>query len=54
MREAIADKLEKENGLKYDALSEIVLSNGAKQSVAQCVLATCGPGARVIVPRRTG
>ena len=50
LREAIADKLEKENGLKYDALSEIVLSNGAKQSVAQCVLATCGPGDEVIVP----
>ena len=28
LREAIADKLEKENGLKYDALSEIVLERG--------------------------
>ena len=54
LREAIADKLEKENGLKYDALSEIVLSNGAKQSVAQCVLATCGRADEVIVRRRTG
>ena len=50
LRKAIAEKLEKENGLKYDALSEIVLSNGAKQSVAQCVLATCGPGDEVIIP----
>jgi len=49
LREAVRGKLARENGLKYEA-SEIVLSNGAKQSVAQCVLATCGPGDEVIVP----
>ena len=49
LRQGIAKKLKEENGLEYDA-SEIVLSNGAKQSVAQCVLATCGPGDEVIVP----
>ena len=49
LRAAIAKKLKDENGLTYDA-SEIVLSNGAKQSVAQCVMAVCGPGDEVIVP----
>jgi len=50
LRKATAKKLLEENGLTYDWKSEIVLSNGAKQSVAQCVMATCGPGDEVIVP----
>ena len=50
LRKAVREKLRRENGLTYDWASEIVLSNGAKQSVAQCVLATCGPGDEVIVP----
>ena len=50
LRNAIARKLEEENGLTYDGKTEIVLSNGAKQSVAQCVMATCGPGDEVLVP----
>tara|TARA_B110000977_G_scaffold164329_1_gene210747 strand:+ start:495 stop:1682 length:1188 start_codon:yes stop_codon:yes gene_type:complete len=49
LRAAICDKLLNENGLSYKPL-EIVLSNGAKQSVAQGVIATCGPGDEVIVP----
>ena len=49
LREAICAKLSRENGLTYEP-SEIVLSNGAKQSVAQGVIATCGPGDEVIVP----
>ena len=49
LREAVCAKLLDENGLKYEP-GEIVLSNGAKQSVAQGVIATCGPGDEVIVP----
>lgn len=49
LRNAICEKLRVENGLVYTA-SEIVLSNGAKQSVAQGVMATCGPGDEVLVP----
>lgn len=36
-----------ENGLKY-APEEVVLSNGAKQSIWQSVLAVCGPGDEVM------
>jgi len=49
LRKAICGKLEAENGLKY-APEEVVLSNGAKQSIWQSVLAACGPGDEVIVP----
>ena len=49
LREAVCAKLLDENGLTYEP-GEIVLSNGAKQSVAQGVIATCGPGDEVIVP----
>jgi DNA-binding transcriptional MocR family regulator len=38
-----------ENGLEYKP-EEVVLSNGAKQSIWQCVLACCGEGDEVIVP----
>ena len=41
--------LAEENGLEYKP-EEIVLSNGAKQSIWQCVLACCGEGDEVIVP----
>jgi len=45
----ICKKLEVENGLKYEP-ENIVVSNGAKQSIAQAVIATCGPGDEVIIP----
>ena len=49
LREAICDKLRDDNGLDYSP-ADIVVSGGAKQSCAQAVLATCGPGDEVIVP----
>ena len=49
LREAIADKLRRENGLDVTA-AHVVCSNGAKQSVAQAVLATCAPGDEVLIP----
>ena len=49
LREAIAEKLQRENGLAY-APDEIVCSNGAKQAVAQSVLALLQPGEEVLIP----
>ena len=49
LREAIADKLRRENGLDVTA-AQIVCSNGAKQSVAQVVMATCAPGDELLIP----
>ncbi|WP_420456617.1 pyridoxal phosphate-dependent aminotransferase [Rubrivirga sp.] len=49
LREAIARKLRDENGLDVTA-ADVVCSNGAKQSVAQALLAICQPGDEVLVP----
>ena len=49
LRNAIAEKLKKENGLDY-APSQISCANGAKQSVCNTVLALVNPGDEVIVP----
>lgn len=49
LREAIAGKLRRENGLEYSP-SEILVSGGAKQSVCNAVLALVNPGDEVIIP----
>ena len=49
LREAIAEKLARENGIAYTP-DQILCSNGAKQSVAQGVLTLCRPGDEVIIP----
>lgn len=49
LREAIAQKLRDENGLDVSA-AQVLCSNGAKQSVAQTVLAVCRPGDEVLIP----
>ncbi len=49
LRQAICDKLRKENNLTYEP-SQIVVSNGAKQSIANAVLSLVNPGQEVIVP----
>lgn len=49
LRAAIAAKLRADNGLEYGD-DEIVVSNGAKQSISQAVLACVAPGDEVIVP----
>jgi len=49
LREAIARKFKRDNGLTY-ALDEIVVSTGAKQSIANVVLSIVNPGDEVIVP----
>ena len=49
LRQAIAEKLAADNGLTYRA-SQIVVSNGAKHSCYNAILATCQPGDEVIIP----
>lgn len=49
LREAISNKLLLENRMKYDP-GQIVLSNGAKQSIGFTLLATINPGDEVIIP----
>ncbi|MEW5305114.1 MAG: hypothetical protein WDW38_001996 [Sanguina aurantia] len=49
LRKAICKKLKDDNGLSYSP-DEIVVSNGAKQSIWQALLATCCPGDEVIIP----
>lgn len=49
LRKAIASKLERENGLKYDP-SEILVSNGAKQSLFNVFQALINDEDEVIIP----
>jgi aspartate transaminase len=49
LRKAIVDKLQKENDLEY-GLSEVLVSNGAKQCVCNAVMALVNNGDEVIVP----
>lgn len=49
LRKAIVKKLKDENNLDYDA-SQIVVSTGAKQAIANAVLCLVNPGEEVIIP----
>jgi aspartate aminotransferase len=49
LREAICKKFKRDNGLTYSP-DEIVVSTGAKQSIANAVLSTVNPGDEVIIP----
>lgn len=49
LREAIAKKFKRDNGLDYTA-DDIVVSTGAKQSIANAVLCLINPGDEVIIP----
>ena len=49
LRQAIVDKLKRENGLDYTP-AQIVCSNGAKQSVCNTVMALVNAGDEVIIP----
>lgn len=49
LREAICDKLTRENGFDYKP-SQIVVGNGAKQELCNVLLATVNPGDEVIIP----
>mgnify|MGYP001618282316 CR=1 FL=1 len=49
LRKAVADKLQRENGLTYTP-EQIVVSTGAKQAIANAVLCLVNPGDEVLVP----
>lgn len=49
VREAISKKFKRDNGLDYTP-DQIVVSNGAKQSIANIVLSLVNPGDEVILP----
>ncbi|MSU33258.1 MAG: pyridoxal phosphate-dependent aminotransferase [Pedosphaera sp.] len=49
LRQAIADKFQRENGLSYKP-SQIIVSNGGKHSCYNVILATCQEGDEVIIP----
>ncbi|MBL6593455.1 MAG: pyridoxal phosphate-dependent aminotransferase [Flavobacteriales bacterium] len=49
LREAISNKFKRDNGIEYNT-EQIVVSTGAKQSIANVVLSLINPGDEVIVP----
>ena len=49
LREAIADKFKRENGLTYKS-SQVIVSCGGKHSCYNVILATCEAGDEVIIP----
>jgi len=49
LRQAIADKFKRDNGLSYKS-SQIIVSCGGKHSCYNVILATCADGDEVIIP----
>ena len=49
LRQAISDKFSADNKLSYKP-SQIIVSNGAKHSCFNAILATCQPGDEVVIP----
>lgn len=49
LREAICKKLQRDSGLEY-APSQVLCSNGAKQSVALAIAVLCAEGDEVLIP----
>lgn len=49
LRQAVSDKLKRENGADY-APDQIVVGNGAKQALCNVVLSVVNPGDEVIIP----
>lgn len=49
LREAIAAKLSRENGLNFSP-AQIVVGNGAKQALCNVILSTVNPGDEVVIP----
>lgn len=49
LRKAVAKKLKEDNGLDYD-YTQIVISNGAKHSLINALMAIVNPGDEVVIP----
>lgn len=50
LRREIAKKFERDNGLVYDPMGEIIVSSGAKQVIFTALCALLNPGDEVILP----
>ena len=50
LRREIAKKFERDNGLVYDPMGEIIVSSGAKQVIYTALCALINPGDEVILP----
>ncbi len=49
LRQAISDKLKADNQIDYSA-QQVIVSNGAKHSCYNAIMAVCDPGDEVIIP----
>jgi aspartate aminotransferase len=50
LRQAIADKFKRENGLDYNPANQITVGCGGKQVIYNAMMATLDPGDEVIIP----
>lgn len=50
LRQAIADKLQRENGVVVDPATEIIVTVGTNQAIAIAMLALIDPGDEVLIP----
>ena len=50
LRKAVADSLQRQNGLTYDPDTEIMITAGAQEALMLCMHATLNPGDEVLVP----
>lgn len=50
LRQAIAKRVERVNGVAYDPETEVVVTNGGQEALFLMVLALIGPGDEIIVP----
>ncbi|MEC8622245.1 MAG: aminotransferase class I/II-fold pyridoxal phosphate-dependent enzyme, partial [Pseudomonadota bacterium] len=50
LRNAIAGKLERENGLNYDPAKQITVGTGGKQIIFNAMMASLNAGDEVIIP----
>ena len=48
LKEAVAAKLKRDNGLDY-AANQVIVSNGAKHSLYNCLQVICNPGDEIII-----
>lgn len=50
LRQAVARAVEKEQGLRYEARGEVMITAGSKQAIAQSLMALVGDGDEVLIP----
>ena len=50
LREAVAEKLCRDNGLSYDAVSEILITDGATMGIYAALMTLLGPSDDILVP----